>query len=587
MWYICLSLSILLIVVTCIYLAFAKAKRQRTISVINILLCSVFVSNTLVFLPLYYDMFVDSAALPQFLKSILVSMHHTIRLFIVDSDFQIIKDAVPNTNTIFYNVYTCYTAILFLLSPLLTFGFIFSFFRNMAAHRKYLAKYNSDVYVFSEFNDESVALATSIKEQFNKCAIVFTNVCEEKSDYTELHERAKLIEPIFFEKDILALHLDAHSKNKDINLMIIGTNEEGNLKNALGLINKYNTRPNTQLYVLSNEIEGELQLNAAQVGEIKVRRISNIRTTIFSILQNKGHLLFEEAIDDSTIGQKRISAVVVGMGKLGKEMTKSLAWFCQMEGYRIEIDSFDMDPQADEHFAALCPELMDEKINNKFEDVGESQYRINVHSGVDVDTIKFYNDIKSLTNTTYVFVDLGSDEKNIRTSIKLRMLFEQIGITPRIHAIVENSARKKALKDIKNYSGQPYNIEYEGSTDEIYSYGNIINSDLEHEALSRHLCWGEEAEFWKYEYNYRSSMASALHKRMKKICKIPGIEKKPSERLEEEKQTLRLMEHRRWNTYMRSEGYVFSETRNNMAKTHHCLVTFDLLSQKDKEKDDD
>ena len=66
-----------------------------------------------------------------------------------------------------------------------------------------------------------------------------------------------------------------------------------------------------------------------------------------------------------------------------------------------------------------------------------------------------------------------------------------------------------------------------------------------------------------------------------------SVEKKPSDRTEQEKHVLRLLEHRRWNAYMRSEGYVYSEKRNNLAKTHNCLVTFDLLSQKDKEKDDD
>lgn len=187
----------------------------------------------------------------------------------------------------------------------------------------------------------------------------------------------------------------------------------------------------------------------------------------------------------------------------------------------------------------------------------------------------------------YVFVALGNDELNIKTSIKLRMIFEQMGIKPKIQAVVENSNRKKALHDIKNYSGQPYDVECIGSADDIYSYDNIFNSELEQEALQRHLKWGQEEDFWKYEYNYRSSMASALHRRMKIHCSIPGIEKVPSERNEKELWNLRYLEHRRWNAYMRSEGYIYAPQRNNLAKTHHCLVTFDVLSQKDKEKDDD
>jgi len=587
MWYVFLMLSVLLIVSTVMYLVFNMANKARSVSAINVLLCAVFLANTLIFFPMYFEMFAGKSALIRVLKTLFVSLHHSVRLFVVDSDFEIFRNYVPGAGTTFYNIYTCYGAVLLLLSPLLTFGFIFSFFRNLSASRRYLTKYNSDMYVFSEFNEETAALAMSIKERFPKNAIVFANVSREAPDYTELSEKVKPIDPIFFEKDILALHLDLHSRNKTINLMVIGRDEEENLRNALGLINKYNTRQNTQLYVLSNEIEGELQLNAANAGEIKIRRVSNIRAVIFGILQNKGHMLFDGARQDSELNQKRISAVVVGMGKLGKEMTKSLAWFCQMEGYRIEIDCFDIDPDVGEHFAALCPELMDEKVNNKFDDPGESQYKITVHPGVDVDTVKFYNDIKALGEITYVFIALGSDEKNIRTSIKLRTLFEQIGIKPKIHAVVENRTRKNALSDIKNHSGQSYDIDYEGTIDEIYSYGNIINSELETEALNRHLRWGDETDFWKYEYNYRSSMASALHKRAKKHCAIPGINKLPADRTDDEKRVLRMLEHRRWNAYMRSEGYVFSKVRNNLAKTHNCLVTFDLLSEKDQEKDDD
>ena len=38
---------------------------------------------------------------------------------------------------------------------------------------------------------------------------------------------------------------------------------------------------------------------------------------------------------------------------------------------------------------------------------------------------------------------------------------------------------------------------------------------------------------------------------------------------------------------MRSEGYSFAEKRNNLAKTHNCLVTFDALTPEEKAKDDD
>ena len=76
------------------------------------------------------------------------------------------------------------------------------------------------------------------------------------------------------------------------------------------------------------------------------------------------------------------------------------------------------------------------------------------------------------------------------------------------------------------------------------------------------------------------------------LCGMPGIEKEPTERLEKELWDLRILEHRRWNAYMRAEGYVYGGTvekegRNDLAKTHNCLVPFDMLPLKEQEKDDD
>lgn len=44
-----------------------------------------------------------------------------------------------------------------------------------------------------------------------------------------------------------------------------------------------------------------------------------------------------------------------------------------------------------------------------------------------------------------------------------------------------------------------------------YTEDVIIDSELEGNALEHHLKLGKEKECWIYEYNYRYSMASAIH----------------------------------------------------------------------------
>ena len=270
-------------------------------------------------------------------------------------------------------------------------------------------------------------------------------------------------------------------------------------------------------------------------------------------------------------------------------MVKALTWYGQMDGYKLELHAFDKDPLAEEKFVALAPELMSEDYNGA--DVeGEAQYQITVHSGIDVDTITFANEIAKLNNATYVVVALGDDDVNIRTAVNLRMYFERLKIHPVIQAIVYNSQQRKALEGIENYRKQAYDIRFIGDLDSSYTEAVIIDSELENDALRRHLKWGKEEEFWTYLYNYRSSMASAIHMKARIACGIPGANKTEEELTGEEQKTIETLEHRRWNAYMRAEGYVYSgsndkSSRNDLAKMHHDLVDFSSLTEEEKRKD--
>ena len=73
-------------------------------------------------------------------------------------------------------------------------------------------------------------------------------------------------------------------------------------------------------------------------------------------------------------------------------------------------------------------------------------------------------------------------------------------------------------------------------------------------------------------------------------CNIPGSNKKESELTLEEREIIENLEHRRWNAYMRSEGYVYSgstnkNSRNDLAKMHNDLVSFETLTEEEKRKD--
>ena len=520
-------------------------------------------------------------------KTLLLSVFSSMQLFTLGCEFDVVRSSAAGDIN-----YQIWAAVLFFIAPFFTFGFVASLFQDFfaAMRLKWRKLAFKDVYVFSEMNEKSLYLAEDLHRNHKGSTVVFCDVFEEKDEqFYELSERAQKIGAICFKKDILVVNFKTCSSHKTVSFFTIGESESENLIQTLKLIERYKTRSNVYVYAFSGGVEGEILTAQVDKGKVKLRRINEVRSLINRELYENGKLLFDSAAE--TEGNKKISAVVIGMGNHGTEMVKSLAWFGQMDGYDLEINAFDRDLLAAERFSAIAPELMDEAHNGTVVE-GESIYKITVHGGMDVESAAFVETVDRITDATFIFVALGNDRQNIMTAIGLRQKFEQMGAHPVIRAVVYNPQEREALTDIRNFRGQAYDIGFIGDLKSSYSEAVILNSEVEEKALARHKKWGDEESFWAFEYNYRSSIASAIHAKLKRDLGLPGIEKIPADRTEEERWALRRLEHRRWNAYMRSEGYVYAGTgdksgRNDLAKKHHCLVPFDKLSEEDQVKDDD
>lgn len=626
---------------------------KRGVKPFYIFACGVFLSATALFYSLNRGMFNETFA--PGISTLLASVHNAIRLFIVDFDFSFMVETTQDLPFWLKSGYIILGGVLLVLSPVLTVGVILSFFEKLSAYRRYALGYFKDVYIFSELNERSLALAKSLKMADKKRMIIFTDVFDDENEETyDLSGQAKELNAIVFKQDIAVVNFRFHSRSSKMYFFIIGSDESENIDQAVMLCKAPKERKkgkrdriagrrenygydrqskDTRLYFFSENPGSEQYLSAVKPTYIKVRRIDPIRSVIYNLLYSEGMQIFDSAngkehetgklIYNPTTKkddpERKISAMVVGMGAQGTELIKALSWFAQMHPYKIEINAFDKNRYADEIFKSRYPDLFDinpvsEKMeegkryyNGDFETSGEAHYRINVYTDYDVDSHRFDEKIKELTDTTYVFVSLGGDDINIRTATKIRILLRRLGCDPVIRTIVFDKNNLTMLKEGKTASGESYNIQPFGDTKTMYSEDCVINSALEEKALDRHLEYvkkliaqkgveGEEKEkmlaaeeetFWRYDYNYRSSVASVIHTAYKKILGIPGSNKKPAERDEEELWFYRRLEHARWNAYVRSEGYVFAEKRDKLAKTHHLLVPFDELSYEEQIKDDD
>lgn len=564
----------------CAASASAVILKKRRIKPLYILGGGVALASVGLFIPIYAQILKKD--LFYGVKVVLLSIHNTIRLFAIDGEFSIISTYTDRLSGWIGSAYPILAATLFVGAPVLTFGVVLSFFKNVTAYNKYLLGCKKDAFIFSELNERSLALARSLKKNNPKRMIVFTDVFEKNEEESyELVEHARALGALCFQKDIAVVNFAMHAVDTEMAFFIIGEDSGENTKQAITLIRKYRDRERTSVYVVSTGVDSELLLSTTEKGKVKVRRINEVQALISRTLYDEGFRIFESAQDGT------ISAVIVGMGQYGTEMTKALSWFCQMDGYRLEMNVFDKKKNSKGRLSALCPDLMKQPYNGDFSTAGEAHYKISVHGDVHAETKEFLDQLREIPKPTYVFVALGNDEKNIEMAVRIRVWLAKFGCWPVIDAIVYNTDKNRALQGIQNSSGQEYDIHFIGDLETSYSEKVILDSDVEAEALKRHLRWGKEEAFWKYEYNYRSSMSSAIHKKMKILCKIPGADKPAEERTQEEREVMRVLEHNRWNAYMRSEGYTFDEVRNNLAKTHHCLVEFDKLSLEEQMKDDD
>ncbi len=590
-WIICFCISVFIVLsMLCLITVKSKTKNKngkiKVVNPINFLIVGIFLAGLFIFFPVYYNFFAETeSSIMRVIKTFLLSVHNTIRLFIIDSDFEMIREETSKLTGFIYHAYPVYTALIFVTAPLLTFGFILSFFKNVISYVKYVFAYRKDVYVFSYLNDYSVALATDIAKNHKRALIVFTDIYKFDDDKEhKLFEQINAIGAISFKKDITHVNWGFHSKKSEIYFFILNEVEGENIKIFSQLNELYKTRENTEIYLFSRTVQGDLVLSNAVDSKIKVRKINYAQSLIYRTLYERGVEIFNSAKPIPNSNKKMISAVVIGLGNYGSTLVKALAWYCQMDGYKIKINAFDEDPMAESKFSSSCPELMDKRYNGVTVE-GEAEYSIIIHSGVDFTTKEFDQMISEIDDATFVFISSGSDQSNISCAVKVRTLFERANLSPIINTVVYDSEQKAYIETATNPRGQEYKINCIGDIKTTYSERVIVDSELEQDALSRHLKYGKEEDFWRYDYNYRSSTASAIHMKARILVGIKGADKEEGDLTKEEISTIEVLEHKRWNAYMRSEGFVHGEKRNDLAKVHHNLVLFDALSDEDKLKD--
>jgi hypothetical protein len=510
-------------------------------------------------------------------KTVLASAYNALQTFTLNGSFDQYETMPKDIAGWLQTAYPVWTSAMYVLAPILAFGFALSFFKNLSAYTGYVLGYSKDAYIFSALNERSVILAESIRKEYPTALLVFANT-QNSGDFSGFSGRCAAMNALRFHKNIREVNFKHHGKNAALCFFLVDDDENVNEQDAPALLPASEGKTNVRVYLFSGRVESEMLLQSlyGKCAGMKLFRIDETQSLVFNYLYENS--IFETAV--KTNGGKVISVVIIGLDQIGSELLKAVSWCGQMNGYTLMINAFDESPHAESRLRAECPELVK---RSGIKEKGEAYYEITIHSGIDYGSSEFPEAVCGIGPVTQVFVTTGNDEQNIDISMNVHIALERknrdLPPSP-ICAYVRNPHKAALLRENRLYyknrdkdKKNEFNISVFGDLETCYSWSRVMYSELEQTALERHKKWGDEKDFYTSGYNYRSSIAWVIRKKWRDVCGIAM-----SERTE--------LEHKGWNAYMRSVGYSYGPARNDRAKLHHDLVCFDDLSEEDKRKDE-
>lgn len=583
MWisFLLISLIVLLVGIICVVRK-AKHNSAQPESIIRRLSAVVFMASVMLFIPIYWDYF---ERIPnKWFQVFFMSIHNAIRLFVVDSDFDIIKDHIGSLGDTLRMSYGIYSAILFVVAPIMTFGLVLSLFNNFVSRTKLLLNRKKHIYLFSALNENSILLAESIRDRTNRALVAFTKSEENGDDgIQDLVVRAKAMGALCLNSDIEHLHLTGRKTSAPLTVFFLETDESTAIGKAVEYVSRNKEKQSADVFLFSSSLEGEMAVSSLACGNIRLRNINIFQSYTYRMLFEQGEQIFDKAKSNNNI-----SALIFGLGSFGGEFAKALLWFGQMEGFSLELHLIELPgDQGEENLQWI--KSAKESCNTLLNGTQIKEYSFGKQ------LFDWAIELSEKTPATFIVIDTGKDKVNLELARCLRQAYARVHSHPIIRTVYTDSSAAQAISRAVNYKGEKYDIGFLGLSSECYSADVVFNSEVEQLGLLRHKRYASqtcsldevESSFWNNSYNYKSSIAAAIHRKMKEYCNVDGIKISPDKRTNTQTDKLRRLEHRRWSAFMLSEGYVYNTVRNDIAKTHPCLVPFDSLSKKDQEKDDE
>lgn len=503
-------------------------------------------------------------------------------------------------------VYIVLGYVCFALAPILASTLLLSFVGDTGEKIRFMLQRAPKCYVFSEVNENALALAKGITSKPDKKTIVF---CNGKDADKGLVTKAKELGAIVLYKsckDLAVTRFDAYE------FFLISTEEDNNIYLAETMIAKHSDNKNAKI-LMNAFVESGTNVNFLE-SVIKGRNTNIELRCVDEIALFCNHLVYNYPLYDTKGNGRNISVAIVGCGRTGMRMLKTVYWAGQIYNHKLKIRVYDKDAEAcQEDFYRQCPGLKNEEIIKFVE--------------ADVRTAGFETQLLAPENSsdaTYIVVAMGNDQLNLSVSDELYRIYRRHfnfrdSRMPEIFTRVREQGKSDKLSGNAEFL-QTRHIHLFGTTAAIFSDKMLFDTELENLALAVHLAYDNKLHMSKDseeyikscknfktgEYNRRSSMAVALHIPAKlymcealfetqgKMLTAENMQKfarcladDPSLRRQ-----LAINEHIRWMAFFLSEGYlpatikqmhqyakVVDSHKDKLSMMHPCIVDWEDLEE--------
>lgn len=552
-WIFCVAISLFFIGLSIL----VYKKKQNSLKVVFVFGC-IFMAGYVIYIPPFvktYDV----------LSGLVGNIIHLLQMATVDADIMEYYDVINAEigNPIIAKFYMFILGALHIAVPTVSaLTAVTVLFRCFSSMRLFLANaFKKPMFVFSEFNKRSLQLAKSLENI--KCDIVFAGSAEDSFN----NENESKIGFIFKEESISELQL-RFKKKKNIYFFCISENEDESLSHILRLIEKFSELEEEKqkyihIYLFSKYEDFSVYIDSANKGLLDIRCVNEYEMLIYNLLDKYPLIKFAKS---------DIRILLHGLSQINLIALKTIVWCGQLSGFsmKISVVGIDMEKQIDDLKLNL-PGLFSDRYSISF---------YNCKSEKEVtDIIK-----EKCYDANYIIVSEETDNATMNRGVMLRRLFyrmsENFDYCPPIFCYIKDLSKHNIVKNLATAeSNEKRKIGYDlipfGNLSEVYSYKNLIDSDLEKIARNVHLAYEEifsDGEidindaikrYNVFEVNKRSNVANALHIRYKLNMlgldytndDVSDVVQMKDYYTEDCMKKLAISEHNRWMAFLETEGW--------------------------------